>query len=189
MQHEQSRLPSYDETTPFISSPQVLDEKHVNILRKAFGRSETSSITDAEIERRLKALRENPITRIIDTTKMMDTSVNPLSEEDKEIQIERVQNLIRNKYPNAHLKKIIINFSYKKTMDIVVIGPKGGETKIVLDDGSGLQSKFLNLSFVKKVLGPPAEQICPRTTPKICRSRTTTKRGRKNQCRKRKRRN
>ena len=70
---------------------------------------------------------------------MMDTSVNPLSEEDKAIQIERVKNLIRNNYPHADLKKYIIRFSTKKPMDIVVIGPKCGETTIVLDDGSGLQ--------------------------------------------------
>ena len=44
-------------------------------------------------------------------------------------------------------------------MDIVLFGPKGGETKIVLDDGSCLQKDFLNRTFVKKSLGPPAEQI------------------------------
>ena len=44
-------------------------------------------------------------------------------------------------------------------MDIVVIGSKGGETKIVLDDGSGLQSRFLNMIWVQKVLGNRAEQI------------------------------
>ena len=48
-------------------------------------------------------------------------------------------------------------------MDIVLLGPKGCETKVVLDDGSGLQSKFLNLTFVKKALGPPAEQIISQT--------------------------
>ena len=104
-------------------------------------------------------MRIDELTGIINTTKMMDTSVNPLSEEDKAIQIERVKNLIRNKYPNADLKKIIIWFSTKKPMDIVAIGPKGGETKIVLDDGSGLQSRFLNLTFVKNALGQAAEQI------------------------------
>ena len=112
MEDEQSRLPdtSYEE---------------IPLLRGA------SSITDADIERRLRALREGPITGVINKTKMMDTSVNPLREEDKAIQIERVKKLIRNKYPNADLKKIIVRFSTKKAMDIVAIGPKGGETKIV----------------------------------------------------------
>ena len=44
-------------------------------------------------------------------------------------------------------------------MDIVNFGPKGGETKIVKNDGSGLRQSFLNLTHVKRVLGPPAEQI------------------------------
>ena len=56
MQHEQSGLPSYDERTPLLST--------------------------SEIERRFAALRENPRTGIINTTQMMDTSINPLSEED-----------------------------------------------------------------------------------------------------------
>ena len=86
MMHEQIGLPdtSYEDTP---------------LLRGA------SSITDAEIERRLKALREDPITGIIDTTKIMDTSVNPLSDIAKDIQIEKVKNLITKKYPNADLKK------------------------------------------------------------------------------------
>ena len=44
-------------------------------------------------------------------------------------------------------------------MDIVVLGPKGGETKVVLNDGSGLQKSFLNLTYVKKALGPPGREI------------------------------
>ena len=44
-------------------------------------------------------------------------------------------------------------------MDIVVLGPRGGETKIVLNDGSALQQSFLNLSYVKKALGPPGREI------------------------------
>ena len=148
MQQEQSGLPdtSY-EVPPF--------------LRRA------GSITNAELERRLKALREDAITGIINTTKMMDTSINPLSEEDRAIQIERVKNLIKARYPNAKVDGLVIAFSKKKPMDIVLLGPKGGETKVVLDDGSGLQSKFLNLTFVKKALGPPAEQIISQTSADI----------------------
>ena len=61
VQHEQSGLPSYDETTPLI--------------------------TDDEIQKRLDILRYNRDTGLLDTTKMADTSVNPLSEEDKQLQI------------------------------------------------------------------------------------------------------
>ena len=132
MQHEQSGLPSYDERTPLLT---------------------------ADLERRLSALREDSRTGIINTTQMMDTSVNPLSEEDRAKQIERVKRVIKANYPNAKVDKLVITFSRKNPMDIVVLGPKGGETKVVLNDGSGLQKSFLNLTYVKKTLGPPAEQI------------------------------
>ena len=100
MQHEQSGLPdtSYEET-PLLRS---------------------GSITDAELERRLKALREDKITGIINTTKIMDTSINPLSEEDRAIQIERVKKLIKSRYPNAKVDGMVIAFSEKRPMDIVI---------------------------------------------------------------------
>ena len=119
----------------------------------------SGSIRDADIERRLAALREDPLTGIINTTQMMDASINPLSEEDRAKQIERVKRLIKAQYPNANLNSLVIRFSTKKPMDIVVVGSKGGETKIVLNDGSGLQKSFLNLTYVKKALGPEAPQI------------------------------
>ena len=119
----------------------------------------SGSIRDADIERRLAALRQDPRTGIINTTQMMDTSINPLSEEDRAKQIERVKKLIKAEYPNAKVDSLIISFSKKKTMDIVVLGPKGGDTKIVLNDGSGLQKDFLNKTFVKKALGLPRREI------------------------------
>ena len=133
MQHEQSGLPSYYERTPLLST--------------------------SEIERRFATLRENPMTGIINTTQMMDTSINPLSEEDREKQIQRVKKLIKDEYPKAKFDKLVIAFSKKNPMDIVVLGPKGGETKIVKNDGSGLQQSFLNKTFIKKVLGPPGREI------------------------------
>ena len=147
MQHEQSGLPdtSYEETTPLLSC----------------------SIRDADIERRLAALRQDPRTGIINTTQMMDTSINPLSEEDRAKQIERVKRLIKSDYPNAKVDSLVIAFSKKKPMDIVVLGPRGGEKKIVLNDGSGLQKSFLNLPFVKKALGPSAPQIIDQQSTKI----------------------
>ena len=135
MQNEQSGLPSYDERTPLLS----------------------------EIERRFAALREDQRTGIINTTNMMDTSINPLSEEDRKIQIQRVKRLIKAEYPNAKVDSLVIAFSKKKPMDIVILGPKGGETKVVLNDGSGLQKSFLNLTFVKKALGPLSREIITQT--------------------------
>ena len=142
MQHEQSGLPdtSYEET-PLLSG----------------------SIRDADIERRLAALRQDPRTGIINTTHMMDTSINPLSEEDKAKQIKRVKRLVMNYYPKAKIDDLVFTFSKKKPMDIVVLGPRSGEYKVALDDGSGLQKSFLNLTFVKKVLGPTAREIINQT--------------------------
>ena len=131
MQHEQSGLPSsYTERTPLLP----------------------------EIER-FAALRENQRTGIIDTTHMMDASINFLSEEDREKQIERVKRLIKANYPNAKVDSLVIAFSKKRPMDIVALGPRGGETKIVLNDGSALQQSFLNLTYVKKALGTPGREI------------------------------
>ena len=50
---------------------------------------------------------------------------------------------------------------------IVLFGPKGGEAKIVLDDGSGLQKDFLNRTFAKKALGHSAEEIINQTNSDI----------------------
>ena len=119
----------------------------------------SGSNRDADIERRLAALRHDPITGIINTTHMMDTSINPLSPEDRAKQIEIVKKLIKDKYPYANFKNLPIVFSKKSPMDIVALGPKGGETKIVLNDGRGLQQSFLNLTYVKNALGPTAQQI------------------------------
>ena len=97
----------------------------------------------------------------------MDTSINPLNEEDRAKQIERVKRLIKSDYPNAKVDSLVIPFSKKRPMDIVVLGPRGGETKVVLNDGSGLQQSFLNLTYVKKALGPAALQIIDQQYAKI----------------------
>ena len=138
MQHEQSGLPDTSfEETPLLSG----------------------SIRDADIERRLRALRLDPLTGIINTSQMMDTSINPLSEEDNAEQIERVKRFIKNEYPKAKLDDLVFAFSRKKPMDIVVLGPKGGEEKVVKNDGSGLQKRFLNVTYVQRALGPSSREI------------------------------
>jgi len=82
-----------------------------------------------------------------------------LSEADKQKEILRVKSLIKTRYPDAEVDKLIIRFSRKKLKQVVVVGPKRGETRIALDDGSGLQKSFLNQTFVKKVLRPTAGSI------------------------------
>ena len=56
-------------------------------------------------------------------------------------------------------------------MDIVVLGPKGGEVKIIKDNGSGFQKSFLNLTYVKKALGTSFEEIQKRANRELIEER------------------
>ena len=116
--HEHGDPASYDDRTPLIGP------------------------SFEEISRRLDKLRENEITGLIVTSEIPDARVNPLSEKDKEEQIKRVKRLIKARFPNANVANLTIRYSTKSPMELVVLGPKGGETKIVLGDGSGLQKSF-----------------------------------------------
>jgi len=49
----------------------------------------------------------------------------------------------------------------------VVVGPKGGETKILLDNGSGFLKSFLDKTFVKNALGDKAETVIKNTSADI----------------------
>ena len=66
-------------------------------------------------------------------------------------------------------------------MDVVVLGPKGGETKIALDDGSGFRKDFLNITFVQKILGPSTETTIIQNTAMIKKSQTLLKESRENE--------
>lgn len=103
---------------------------------------------------------------MLDLTKI-DPRENLLSEADKTKEVQRVRTLIKARYPNANVDKLVITFSNKKPMDVVVLGPRGGETKIALEDGSGLQQEFLNKTFVKNILGDSAESIIRQTSATI----------------------
>ena len=92
---------------------------------------------------------------------------NPLSEEDRAKQIERVKILIKSNHPNAKVDSLVITFFKERPMNIVVLGPKGGETKVVLNNGSGLQESFLSLNYLKKALGPTAPQFIDQQSGKI----------------------
>ena len=66
--------------------------------------------------------------------------------------------MIKGRYPRADFEKIKIRRGSGKNKDeIVAVGSKKGEYKILKDDGSGLLQKFLN-SFQDK-LGPRAKEI------------------------------
>ena len=57
-------------------------------------------------------------------------------------------------------------------MDIDILGPRGGETKVLLDNGKDFRSDLLNKIFVKKNVGTRIKQI-------ITENRTSTKGSRK----------
>jgi len=90
-----------------------------------------------------------------------------LSEEDKQKEIQKVKDFIKVHYPNAKLDTLTIIFSEKNLNQIVVEGPRRGETKIVLNDGSDLAKDFLNLTFVKKALGDKAETVISKNSASI----------------------
>ena len=144
MRREHSGLPSYDERVPLLG-PEA----------------------DKELSRRLGQLRENSMTGLIDTLKIPNARENPLSEEEKQEQIRRVKRLIKARYPNANVDMLVIDYSRKNPMDLVVKGPRGGETKIVLADGSDLQKSFISTSFIRKELGPPSENVIQKTAENI----------------------
>ena len=95
-----------------------------------------------ELSRRFFQLKRNGTTGLIDTEQIPNVE-NPLGYEEREKEIQRVRDFITASYPEFDESKLVISFSSgKKPMDIVVKGPKGGETKIIKDNGSGFQIAF-----------------------------------------------
>ena len=115
-------------------------------------------------------LRRNNITGLLDTEKIPSVE-NPMTEQQKARELRRVREFIRKRYPNADFRKLVIRFSLKKPMDIVLVGPKLGETKIIKNDGSGFMSDFLDKTFVKKALGKPFEEIQEEANQQIIEER------------------
>jgi len=142
--HEQSGLPdtSYQEETDFGGIP-----------------------TTEEIERRLNSLRDSR-TGLLDLSKIELQNII-LSDADKQKEIQKVKEFIKIRYPNAKFDTLPMRFSKENFNQIVVVGPKGGETKILLDNGSGFLKSFLKLDFVKKALGKPAETVIKSTSADI----------------------
>ena len=91
--------------------------------------------TQEENERRLDALRDSHA-GFLDMLKI-DLHNIVLIYEDKKKEIQKVKEFIKINYPNAKLDDLIIKFSARNLNQTVVVGPKGGETKILLDNGSG----------------------------------------------------
>ena len=141
--HEEDGPPSFDEKVPLLPPDK-----------------------DRELRRRLNKLRYNEETGILNTTRM-DTSFNLFSVEQQEEQIELAKGFIRGRYPHFNFEKLVIGFSRKNPMELVVFGERGGETKIFKKDGSDLLKSFVNATFIKKELGPPAETTIMRLQKQI----------------------
>ena len=56
-------------------------------------------------------------------------------------------------------------------MGTAVLGKRGGETKIILDNGRDCQKSFLNLTFVKNALGESFEQSSAKENEEIFKER------------------
>ena len=174
-----------DETAPFVpngaSTPYQAhgqEEIQMKSFQEQSGRpgpsyAETSFGGTEDLERRLANLRRNHITQMLDTTEKIPTVENPLSLEEKQIEIQRVRDFIKKRFPNADLSKLVISFSSssKKPMDIVIKGPKGGETKIIKDNGSDFQKSFLNLTYVKTAVGESFEVLRQKENEKILKEK------------------
>ena len=172
-----------DETTPFIpnraSTPayrQRQEEMEMKTIRGKSGGPETSYAETSfggtvDLERRLADLRRDNITGLLNT-EGIPTVENPLDVEERRQEIQRVRDFIIARYPEADLSKLVISFSSgDKPMDIVVKGPKGGETKIIKDNGSDFQKSFLNLIYVKRALGVSFEEIQFKAEQSMARER------------------
>ena len=86
-----------------------------------------------------------------------------LSPEEKKSKVEKAIDFIKKRFPKADFRKIgPIAFSKKGTKsEIVSLGPKGGETKIFKQDGSGFQ-KGSQTNF-QNLLGKARNKLSPKT--------------------------
>ena len=86
-------------------------------------------------------------------------SIGDLQRESALRQImKKAVDMIKAKFPSADIEALKIRRGSKKnTGKIIATGPRGGEHKILKDDGSDLTMSFLD-SFKRK-LGPRAEEI------------------------------
>ena len=138
-QEKPGGLPSYEEET-------------------SFGGNEKTPLL-SNLESRLDKLKRNSLTGLLDISSI-PVGENLLSLEEQKQEIENAKRFIKNRYPNVDFKKLgPIVFSKKKPLELVVLGPKGGETPLLLKDGSDLVKSALNKTFIKNALGPRGDEL------------------------------
>ena len=173
-----------DETTPFspngASTPYQTHQEEMEM--KSFQEksscpgtsyTETSFGGTEDLEKRLYKLRRNAITDLLKTEGIPNVE-NPMSFEERGRELGRAREFIKKSYPNADFRKLVISFSVKRPMDIVLLGPKGGKTKIFKDDGSGFQKSFLNLTFAKRALGKSFQEIQEESNQQLIKEKKRT---------------
>ena len=129
----QNETGSFTTSTPAYQN-RAREEIEMKTFQEKSGRpgtsyTETSFGGTEDLEKRLDDLKRDRITGMLNTEGIPDVE-NPMSFEEKGREIMRVRRFIKKRYPNADFKKLVISFSIKKPMDIVVLGEQGGETKI-----------------------------------------------------------
>jgi len=78
----------------------------------------------------------------------------------KKKQIDNAKEFIKKLYPNVSFLKLgPIRYSSKNPLELVVVGPKLGESPLFLKDGSDLLKQTLDKTFVKNALSERAQQI------------------------------
>ena len=105
-----------------------------------------------------------------------------LSPEYKESNSKSAYDYMKRRFPKVDFKKLgPIGFGKKQSTqgDIVLYGPKGGETLIFKKDGSGFLKSFTDK--FKKSLGPSAEQIIAEDRDTIQEQRQRLKEAEKQQ--------
>ena len=128
----QNKTGSFTTSTPAYQT-RPREEMEMTTFHEKGGRPETSYNETPfggteDLERRLADLRRDTITGLLNT-EGIPTVENPMTFAEREREITRVRKFIRTRYPNADFKKLVIRFSTKKPMDIVLLGPKGGEPR------------------------------------------------------------
>ena len=103
-------------STPYQTRPQ--DEMEMKTFQEKGDRpgasyTETSFGGTEDLERRLAKLRYNSETSLLNT-EGIPTVETPMTQEEKGKEIMKVYHFIKTRYPNADLKKLVINFSAKK---------------------------------------------------------------------------
>ena len=99
-------------------------------------------------------------------------------------EIENTKQFIKDRYPTVDFKKLgPIVFSKENTLEIVVLGPKGGESPLILKDDSDLLQSALNKTFIKNALGPRGDELFSKMSEDIRKKQKELAKKRQSQAR------